>query len=87
MASNAQESSTSELPQSSESASRGKRKSYDRAFKLKVIEYAENLKPGEVAHSAAETVAKKTALQNNTVADDDKDPLMGISLFVLQFRN
>ena len=41
MASNARESSTSELPQPSGSANRGKRKSYDTAFKLKVIEYAE----------------------------------------------
>ena len=36
------------------------------------------LKPGEVAHSAAETVAKETAQQNNPVADDDEDPFMGI---------
>ena len=41
MASNARESSTSELPQPSGSANRGKRKSYDTAFKLKVIEQAE----------------------------------------------
>ena len=42
MASNSQESSTSEQ-QAQPSASRGTRKSYDTAFKLKVIEYAEKL--------------------------------------------
>ena len=36
------------------------------------------LKPGEVAHSTAETVTKETAQLNNPVADDDEDPFMGI---------
>ena len=34
--------------------------------------------PGEVAQSAAETVAKETARLNNPVADDDEDPFLGI---------
>ena len=36
------------------------------------------LKPGEVAHSTAETVARETAQLNNPVVDDDEDPFMGI---------
>ena len=36
------------------------------------------LKPGEVSHSAAETVARETAQLNNPVVDDDEDPFMGI---------
>ena len=36
------------------------------------------LKPGEVAHSAAGTVAKETEELNNTVADDNEDLFMGI---------
>ena len=36
------------------------------------------LKPGEVAHSAAETAARETAQLNNPVADDNEDLFMGI---------
>ena len=36
------------------------------------------LRPGEVAHSAAATIAKETTQLNNTVADDDEDPFTGI---------
>ena len=36
------------------------------------------LKPGEVAHSAAETIARETAQLNNPVEEDDEDPFVGI---------
>ena len=36
------------------------------------------LKPGEVAQSAAETVAKEIVQVSNSIADDDADPFMGI---------